>query len=78
MPSAWTSGVTEPEEKRNPQVANDYRKWFLQRFRSVERAMEGKDYLCSDRFTIADIAIVYCLVLADSLDIDEVFDACAR
>ena len=29
----------EPEETRNPQVANDYRKWFAHRFRSVERAL---------------------------------------
>ena len=63
----------EPEEKRNPQVADDYRKWFLHRMRSVEAALEDREYLCADRFTIADIAIVYCVVLADSLDIEEVF-----
>ena len=63
----------EPEEKRNPQVAGDYRKWFAHRMRSVERALEGRDYLCSERFTIADVCIVYCLVLARSLDIDEAF-----
>ena len=63
----------EPEEKRNPQVAGDYRKWFLHRWRSVERALEDREYLCSGRFTIADICIVYCVVLANSLDIDEVF-----
>jgi len=63
----------EPEEKRLPQVANDYRKWFLARLRSLETALEDREYLCSGRFTIADIAIVYCLVLAKSLDIDEAF-----
>ena len=63
----------EPEETRNPQVAADYRKWFGHRFRSVERALEDREYLCSERFTIADICVLYCLVLASSLDIDEVF-----
>jgi glutathione S-transferase len=63
----------EPEEKRNPQVAGDYRKWFAHRYRSVERALEDREYLCAGRFTIADICILYCLVLAQSLDIDEVF-----
>ena len=63
----------EPEETRNPQVANDYRKWFLHRMRSVERALEDREYLCADRFTIADVCIVYCVVLANSLDIGEVF-----
>ncbi|MCY4012501.1 MAG: glutathione S-transferase family protein [Gammaproteobacteria bacterium] len=63
----------EPEETRNPQVAADYRKWFAHRFRSVERALENRTYLCSERFTIADVCVLYCLVLASSLDIDEVF-----
>ena len=63
----------EPEDKRNPQVASDYRKWFAHRFRSVERALEDREYLCAGRFTIADVCILYCLVLASSLDIDEVF-----
>jgi len=63
----------EPPEKRNPQVAADYRKWFLARMRSVETAMADREYLCANRFTIADIAVVYAIVLAQSLDIDEVF-----
>lgn len=62
----------EPEETRNPQVAGDYRKWFLARMRSVETALEGKDYLCSGRFTIADICVGYAVMLALSLQIDEV------
>ena len=62
----------EPEETRNPQVAADYRKWFLARMRSVESALEGKDYLCSDRFTIADICVGYAVMLALSLKIDDV------
>ena len=63
----------EPEETRNPQVANDYRKWFLGRLRSVESALEDRDWLVANRFTIADICIAYALVLAKSLDIDEAF-----
>ena len=63
----------EPEEKRSPQVAGDYRRWFLHRMRSVERALADRQYLCGDRFTIADICIVYCVMLANSLDIKEVF-----
>ena len=63
----------EPEERRNSQVASDYKKWFLGRLRSLEDAMADREYLCSGRFTIADICIVYSLVLAQSLDIDEAF-----
>jgi glutathione S-transferase len=63
----------EPEERRNPQVAGDYRKWFLARMRSVEEALGTRDYLCAGRFTIADICVGYAVVLASSLDIQEVF-----
>lgn len=62
----------EPEETRNPKVADDYRKWFLARMRSVETALEGKEYLCSGRFTIADICVGYAVMLALSLGIEEV------
>ena len=63
----------EPEERRNPQVATDYRRWFAARMRCVEAATANRRYLCADRFTIADICVGYALVLAQSLGIDEVF-----
>lgn len=63
----------EPPERRNPQVAGDYRKWFLARMRSVESALADRDTLCAGRFTVADIAVAYALVLARELGIQEVF-----
>ena len=63
----------EPEERRLPQAAEDYRIWFLARLRSVESALENRDYLCSGRFTIADIAVSYALFFAKRLKIDEAF-----
>ena len=63
----------EPEERRNPQVAADYRQWFLSRLRVLETATADRTYLCANRFTIADICIVYVLVLAKALDIHEAF-----
>lgn len=63
----------EPPERRNPQVAGDYRKWFLARMRSVETALADQDTLCAGRFTVADIAVSYALVLARELGIEEVF-----
>ena len=61
----------EPEERRLPQVVEDYGKWYLSRLRSVETAMEGKEFLCADRFTIADITVGYALFLGVSLGLDE-------
>ena len=61
----------EPKERRLPQAAEDYSIWYLSRLRSVEIALEGRDYLVNDRFTIADIAVSYALFLGQSLGLDE-------
>ena len=63
----------EPEERRNPQVVDDYRKWFVARLRCVETATADREYLCADRFTIADICVGFALLLAGNLGIDEAF-----
>jgi len=53
----------ESEERRQPQVAEDYRKWFLARLRRLDAHIDGKQFLCDRRFTIADIAVGYALFL---------------
>ncbi len=37
----------------------------------METAIEGKEFLCADRFTIADITVGYALFLGVSLGLDE-------
>ncbi len=61
----------EPEERRIPQVVDDYSRWYLSRLRAVETALEGKEFLCADRFTIADITVAYALFLGVSLGLSE-------
>ncbi len=57
----------EPEERRNPQVAGDYAKWFLGRLRAVKPRPATSETLCAGRFTAADIVIGYALRLADNI-----------
>jgi glutathione S-transferase len=57
----------EPEERRLKQAADDYTQWFFSRLRSVEQATADRDYLCANRFTIADIAVGFALYLAETL-----------
>jgi glutathione S-transferase len=57
----------EPEDRRNPQVAEDYTRWFLSRLRAVTAAVDESEYLLGFRFTIADISVGYALLLADDL-----------
>ncbi|MDG2117412.1 MAG: glutathione S-transferase family protein [Gammaproteobacteria bacterium] len=63
----------EPKERQVPQVVEDYKKWFFSRLRAVEQSLENRDYLCSNRFTIADISVCYALVLAESLGLSDGF-----
>src|SRR5580692_5375228 len=63
----------EPEERRNPQVATDYAKWFLGRLRAVEAATAKAETLCADRFTAADIVIGYALRLAENIGLSKDF-----
>ena len=57
----------EPEDRRNPQVAGDYAKWFFGRLRAVETATATAETLCAGRFTAAEIVIGYALRLAGNI-----------
>ena len=61
----------EPEERMNPQVVEDYTIWFFSRIRAVEAALDGKEFLVADRFTIADIAVGYALHFGMRLGLSE-------
>jgi glutathione S-transferase len=63
----------EPEERRNPQVAGDYAKWFFGRLRAVEAATGKAEMLCADRFTAADIVVGYALRLAENIGLAKDF-----
>jgi glutathione S-transferase len=63
----------EPPERRLPQVAEDYTRWFLSRLRPLETLFESREYLCSGRFTAADVSVGYALMLADDIGLKERF-----
>jgi glutathione S-transferase len=66
-------GKLEPEERRSPQVATDYAKWFFGRLRAVEAAITGNETLCAGRFTVADISVGYALLLAERIGLAKDF-----
>ncbi|MDB5749287.1 MAG: Glutathione S-transferase [Massilia sp.] len=63
----------ESGERRSPQVADDYTKWFLARLRTLEARLEQHAFLAQDRFTAADISVGYALLLAGHLGLDARF-----
>lgn len=63
----------EPPARKQPQVAEDYSRWFLARLRAVDTAVQQREYICADRFTAADIAVAYALMLASHLGLHAQF-----
>src|SRR5215212_9530011 len=60
-------GFFEPDERRLPQVAQDYTKWFLARLRWIDALLQHDEFLSAGRFTAADISVGYALMLAGQL-----------
>jgi glutathione S-transferase len=68
----------EPPERRQPQVAADYTKWFLARLRTLAPLLAEHEFLCAGRFTAADVSVGYALLLADHLRLAERFEPSVR
>ena len=63
----------ESPERRSPQVAHDYKRWFLGRLRTLEPVLEGRTAICAGRFTMADVSVGYALLLAEYLGLASEF-----
>ena len=63
----------EPAQRQQTQVAEDYSRWFLARLRAVDAVVQQQDFLCAGRFTAADVAVAYALMLAAHLGLDAQF-----
>ena len=48
-----------------------YAKWFHKRLVKVEERLRNREFLCADRFTVADICVGYALILAESVGLDD-------
>lgn len=48
-----------------------YAKWFHKRLVKVEQRLQGREFLCADRLTVADICVGYALILAESVGLDD-------
>ncbi len=59
------------KDKGLQDAGHAYAKWYWKRLVKVEQRLEGREYLCGSRFTIADICVGYALILSDSVGLDE-------
>ena len=59
------------KDKGLQEAGHAYAKWYWKRLVKLEQRLEGREYLCGDRFTVADICCGYALVLSQSVGLDE-------
>lgn len=64
-------GRFEPKDRRQPQVVEDYTQWYLARLKLVNTRIEGREWLCDERFTMADIAVGYALYLGHVIGLSQ-------
>lgn len=65
----------ESAERLQPQVAEDYQRWFLARLKAADAGFKQGQFLCEERFTAADVAVTYALQLAHHLGLEFGFPA---
>jgi len=63
----------EPEPRRIPQAAEDYKRFFMGRLKLIEPVLQDRQWLCGDGFTAADISVGYALRFASTLHLQDAF-----
>lgn len=48
-----------------------YAKWYSKRLVKIEERLESREFLCANRFTMADVCIGYALILSKAVGLDE-------
>ncbi len=59
------------KDKGLQEAGHAYAKWFWKRLVKLEQRLDGREYLCGERFTVADICCGYALILSESVGLDE-------
>jgi glutathione S-transferase len=59
------------KDKGLQEAGHAYAKWYYKRLIKLEQRLEGREYLCGGRFTVADICCGYALILSQSVGLDE-------
>lgn len=64
LAAALRFSFLEPEDRRQPALAEGFRGTFFDKLGAAEAALANSNFLCADRFTVADISVGYNLHLA--------------
>ncbi|WP_245228521.1 glutathione S-transferase family protein [Pontixanthobacter sp. CEM42] len=59
------------KDKGLEEAGHAYARWFGKRLIKVEERLDEREFLCADRFTVADICVGYALYLANRIGLAE-------
>jgi len=59
------------KERGLEEAGHAYAKWFWKRLVKLEQRLEDREFLCADRFTVADICCGFALILAENVGLDD-------
>ena len=65
----------ESPERRQPQVVEDYTRWYQGRLKALPLRLRGQPYLCGERFTAADVSVGYALLVNTFLNLHQAWPA---
>jgi glutathione S-transferase len=68
--TVWLRFARFERERGLQQAGEAYADWFSQRLIKAQQRLASREFLCSDRFTVADIAVTYALHLATMTGLD--------
>ena len=68
----------EAAERQQPQTVEDYKIWFLSRLRTLAPLLATNEFVCSQRFTAADVSVGYALLLAQHIGLESLFKPAVR
>ncbi|MFM7404687.1 MAG: glutathione S-transferase family protein [Erythrobacter sp.] len=59
------------KDKGLEEAGQAYAKWYYKRLIKIEQRLADREFLCADRFTVADICIGYALILSEAVGLDD-------
>ena len=68
----------EAPQRQHPQTVEDHKIWFLSRLRTLAPLLANDDFVCSRRFTAADVSVGYALLLAQHIGLEASFKPAVR
>lgn len=68
----------EAPERQQPQTVEDYKIWFLSRLRTLSPLLASNEFVCSQRFTAADVSVGYALLLGQHIGLEASFKPAVR